>query len=283
MLSVLFSGRLVVLDDAPSDGAPSFGYLVHDAAVRGEAAAIKYGVMTAASHPPQAALQEISVMEITETAASLPESAGLRETPGEKYETAANHPPAAASQETPLSDAEIQAFKEAVRKVAAQTESLTADFSQSRHSRYLAKAAESRGKLSFQKPGHVRWKYTSPSSYSVLFRENRMYINDAGKKKDVNAGKRLEKLNKLIAGSVTGDMFDAPEFTFSFARSGGNTVVRLFTKEASLKKYIREIELTFENNTVSEVKMTEPSQDYTRIILKNKVLNSRIDPAIFVP
>lgn len=188
---------------------------------------------------------------------------------------------AAPLQETPLTEAEIRAFKEAVRKAAAQTESLTADFSQWRHSSYLAKPTESRGKLSFQKPGYVLWKYTAPSVYSVLFRENKMYINDAGKKKDVNAGKRLQKLNKLIAGSVTGDMFDAPEFTFSYVKAGGKIGVRLLTKEASLKKYIREIELMFENNAVSEVKMTEPSEDYTRIVFKNKVLNSRIDPSIF--
>lgn len=182
-----------------------------------------------------------------------------------------------------MSETEIRAFKEAVRKAAAQTESLTADFTQAKHSRYLAKPAESEGRLSFQKPGHVLWKYTSPAAYSILFRENKMYINDAGKKKDMNAGKRLEKLNKLITGSVTGDMFDAPEFTFSYARSGRKTLVRLNTREASLKRYIREIELTFENNAVSEVKMTEPSEDYTRIILRNKVLNGQVDPGIFIP
>lgn len=182
-----------------------------------------------------------------------------------------------------MSEAEIRAFKEAVRKAAAETETLTADFTQQRHSRYLARPAESKGSLSFQNPGRVLWKYTSPSAYSVLFRENKMYVNDAGKKKDMNAGKRLEKLNKLIAGSVTGDMFDAPEFVFSYARSGEKTLVRLVTREASLKKYIREIELTFQNNTVSEVKMTEPSEDYSRIILRNKVVNGRIDPAVFTP
>lgn len=190
---------------------------------------------------------------------------------------------AAGQQETALSEAEIRAFKEGVRRLAEQTETLTADFTQMRHSRYLAKAVESKGRLSFRKPGQVLWKYTSPSPYSVLFLENKMYINDDGKKKDINAGKRLEKLNKLISGSVTGNMFDAPEFVFSFSRLGEKTRVRLTTREASLKKYIREIELTFENNAVSEVKMIEPSEDYTRVILKNKVLNSRIDPAVFVP
>lgn len=185
--------------------------------------------------------------------------------------------------ETPLTEAEIRAFKEAVRRSATQMESLSADFTQSRHSRYLAQAAESRGKLLFMKPGRVLWRYTFPSPYSVLFLENRMYINDNGKKKDVNAGKRMEKLNKLVAGSVTGDMFDAPEFTFSYARSGEKILVRLTTREVSLKKYIREIGLTFENNTVSEVKMTEPSEDYTRIILKNKVFNGRMDASVFVP
>lgn len=191
--------------------------------------------------------------------------------------------PGNTAQETPLTESEIRAFKEAVRLSAAQTESLTADFIQSRHSRYLARAAESRGKLLFMKPGRVLWKYTFPSPYSVLFLEKKMYINDNGKKKDVNAGKRMEKLNKLVAGSVTGDMFDASEFTFSYARSEDKIRVRLITKEASLKKYIREIGLTFENNKVSEVKMTEPSEDYTRIIFKNSVLNGRIDPSVFIP
>jgi len=185
--------------------------------------------------------------------------------------------------EVALSEAEIRAFQEAVRRSAAQTESLTADFTQLRHSRYLAQAAESKGKLLFAKPGRVLWKYTSPSPYSILFLDKKMFINDNGKKKDVNAGKRMEKLNKLVAGSVTGDMFDAPEFTFSYVRSGERTLVRLTTREASLKKYIREIGLTFENNTVSEVKMTDPSGDYTRVVLKNKIWNGRIDAGIFVP
>lgn len=192
-------------------------------------------------------------------------------------------PQTASRQEEAMTDSEIRAFKEAVRRSAAQTETLTTDFTQWRNSRYLVKPAESRGRLLFMQPGRVLWKYTFPAAYSVLFLENKMYVNDNGKKKDVNAGKRLEKLNKLIAGSVTGDMFDAPEFTFAFTRSGEKIRVKLTTKEASLKKYIREIELTFEKNRVSEVKMTEPSEDFTRIILKNTVLNSRIDPAVFVP
>lgn len=185
--------------------------------------------------------------------------------------------------EVALGEAEIRTFQEAVRRSAIQTESLAADFTQWRHSRYLAQAAESKGKLLFAKPGRVLWKYTFPSPYSILFLEKKMYINDNGKKKDLNAGKRLEKLNKLVAGSVTGDMFDAPEFMFSYVRSGEKTLVRLTTRDASLKKYIREIGLTFENNTVSEVKMTEPAGDYTRIILKNKILNSRIDAGAFIP
>lgn len=188
---------------------------------------------------------------------------------------------AAAPSETPMSEAEIRAFREGVRKEAARTETLTAGFTQARHSRYLAQAAESAGTLSFQKPDRVLWKYTAPSAYSVLFRDNKMYIDDAGKKKDVNAGKRLEKLNRLVSGSVTGDMFDVPEFAFSFVRSGGKTLVRLKTRDASLKRYIREIELTFDGFTVSEVKMTEPSEDYTRIVLRNKVINGRLDAGIF--
>lgn len=182
----------------------------------------------------------------------------------------------------PMKDAEIRAFQEGVRNHAAKTQTLSAGFQQERHSKYLAKAAESSGTLSFQKPGKVLWKYTEPASYSVLLRDNKIIIHEQGKRKDMNAGgKRLEKLSKLISGSVSGELFDAPEFSFSYQKMGKKTGVRMISKDAALKRYIREIELTFEDDMVDEIILRDPGADYTRIVFKKKVVNGKIDPNIF--
>lgn len=189
------------------------------------------------------------------------------------------------AQETRMSDAEAKAFQKAVSSSAEQTQSLTADFTQTKHMSFLSKPIESKGKLSFKKPGMVLWRYTNPFQYSVLFRDNKIFINDGGRKSDVNAGssKLFDRLSKIVAGSITGDMFDTKEFVITYYKSGGIPQVRFQPRDATLKKYLKQIDMYFDENAVSEVKMTEPSDDYTRIVFKNKLLNAKIDPAVFNP
>jgi outer membrane lipoprotein-sorting protein len=189
------------------------------------------------------------------------------------------------AQEVKMTEAEIKAFKNGVSVSSKNTTSLSSDFIQTKHMSFLSKPIETKGSLSYQAPGLVLWKYTQPFQYAVIFRENKIYINDAGKKSDVNLGnsKMFSKLNKLIVGSISGDMFDEKEFTIAYFKVGGKPMARFVTKDTNIKKYLKQIELYFENNTVSEVKMTEPTDDYTKIVFKNKVLNAKIDPRVFTP
>lgn len=189
------------------------------------------------------------------------------------------------AQEIKMSETEIKVFKTEVMKSSANTQSLTSDFIQTKHMSFLSKPIESSGKLSFKKPGSVLWKYTKPFDYSVIFKDDKIYINDAGKKNSVNTGnsKMFDKLNKLIVGSISGDMFDEKEFIISYHKISDKSLVRFVPKDAAMKRYLKQIELHFYENTVSEVKMIEPNDDYTRILFKNKVLNAKIDNSVFNP
>jgi outer membrane lipoprotein carrier protein len=110
-------------------------------------------------------------------------------------------------------------------------------------------------------------------------------IDDEGKKSAIDIGnsKVFAKINKLMVGSVSGDMFDEKEFTIDFVKTKNSSITRLTPKDASLKKYIKQIELSFDKNDdmVFQIKLIESSDDYTRILLKNKVLNAKIDAATF--
>ncbi len=72
-------------------------------------------------------------------------------------------------------------------------------------------------------------------------------------------------------------MFNDSDFTVSFFKNLQNITKRfLFQKTRKLSGYIASFELLFnkEDAQVYEVKMVEPTQDFTRIVFSNRTLNS---------
>ena len=192
---------------------------------------------------------------------------------------------AAFAQEQKMSDREVAVFKQSVNAVSKKITSLSTDFVQYKHMDFLAKDIETSGKMVFKQPNLLQWQYKKPYNYSIVFKNGKILINDEGKKSamDVGSSKIFGKLNKLIVGSVSGDMFDDNEFSISYFKTRDNNITRLIPKDAALKKYIKLIELTFDKQdaTVTQVRLMESSEDYTKIVFKNKILNSKIDDSVF--
>ena len=191
----------------------------------------------------------------------------------------------AIAQEQKMSTAEITSFKNEVNAVSKNTKTLTADFVQYKHMDFLSNDIETFGKMSFKAPGMLLWQYTKPYQYSVVFKNNKIFINDAGKKSSMDVGnsKMFAKLNKFIVGSVSGNMFDEKEFAISFFKTAKHNITKLVPNDAAIKKYISSMELYFDKkgSMVTEVKMTEPSGDYTKIVFKNKTANAQVPDSVF--
>ena len=191
------------------------------------------------------------------------------------------------AQETKMSTAEIENFKKDIISDSKKIETLTADFTQYKVMSFLDKPIVSKGKLFLQNPKAMRWNYTKPIDYNVIFNNGKIYINDEGKKSsvDLQGNKKFEKLNQLIVGSVSGNLFNTNDFVITFAKTSNARIAKLQPKIKDLKKYIKEIQLTFYTgqSTVTEVKMTEPSNDYTKILFTNKTLNKSINASVFNP
>jgi len=184
-----------------------------------------------------------------------------------------------------MSDAEIVAFKQSVNTVSKKIKSLSTDFVQYKHMDFLAKDIETSGKMNFKEPNLLQWQYKKPYNYSIVFKNGKILINDEGKKSamDVGSSKIFAKLNKLIIGSVSGDMFDDKEFAITYFKNKDFNVTKLVPKDAALKKYIKQIELSFDKQdaTVNQVRLMESAEDYTKIVFKNKILNAKIDDSAF--
>ena len=187
-------------------------------------------------------------------------------------------------QEQKMTAQEIVKFKETVESQSKTIKTIKTDFVQLKHMDFLTKDIESSGKLNFKSPNTLSWQYTKPYQYSIIFKNNKVYINDQGKKSTVDAKSKIfEKINKLIIGSVSGNMFDDKEFTISYFKTKQHYIAKLIPKTAAIKKMIKQIDLYFplKENTVSEVKLIESSGDYTKITFKNKITNAKIDDSVF--
>ena len=189
------------------------------------------------------------------------------------------------AQEQKMTETEIVSFKQSVSTVSKKINSLSSDFVQYKHLDFLSNDIETSGRMVFKEPNWIQWQYKKPYNYSIVFKDGKILINDEGKKSamDVSSSKIFAKINKLIVGSVSGNMFDDKEFSISYFKNKTNNVTKFIPKDVALKKYIKQIELTFdkEDATVVQVKLLESSEDHTKIVLKNKIINAKIEDSLF--
>lgn len=187
--------------------------------------------------------------------------------------------------QTPLSQKEINIFKKKVIALDDNTKNITSDFTQYKHLSFLNNDIKSVGKLVFKVPNLIKWEYTSPYNYTVIFKEDKLLINDDGDKSNIDLGsnKMFKGLNNIIANSVKGNMFDDTKFSILYFKDKKNYLIKFTPKDKNLRQFIALFELTFslQTNDVIEVKMIEPSKDYTKIIFKNKTRNTTVSDAIF--
>ena len=186
--------------------------------------------------------------------------------------------------QTKMSESEASALKSKVKALAFSTKTISSDFTQYKHLDFLDNDIETSGKLAFKAPDLVKWEYVEPFKYSVLFKNEKLYINDEGNKSDIDIGsnKMFKQLNTLIISSVKGDMFDDESFFIEYFKQDTLSIVHFNPKDKKFSKYIKAFHITFNSKgDVIQVKMIEPSEDYTKIVFSNKILNLDLDETVF--
>ena len=183
-----------------------------------------------------------------------------------------------------MSAIEANSLKMKVKEQANFTKTISSDFTQYKHLDFLSNDIITSGKLAFKAPNLVKWEYVEPFKYSVLFKDETLYINDEGNKSnfDVGSSKMFKQLNKLIINSIKGDMFDDNEFDIEFYKKNTESEVHFISKNKEFSKFIKAFQIIFNSKgEVVEVKMIEPSDDYTKIVFNSKIVNKTLPDAIF--
>tara|TARA_R110002167_G_scaffold163242_13_gene360003 strand:- start:1404 stop:2027 length:624 start_codon:yes stop_codon:yes gene_type:complete len=183
-----------------------------------------------------------------------------------------------------MSAEEAAALRAKVKKQSEATRTISSDFTQFKHLDFLSNDIESKGKLAFKAPDLVKWEYVKPFAYSILFKNQTLYTNDDGHKSNMDLGGNniFKQLNKLITSSIRGDMFDDGEFDITYFNKEVGSLVRFMPKDAQLSTFIKAFEIGFNaQGEVEEVKMIEPSDDYTMIIFSNRIQNQNLSDEVF--
>ncbi len=184
-----------------------------------------------------------------------------------------------------LNSDEINRFKTNVKQLDSNTKTIVSDFTQYKHLSFLNNDVKTIGKLAFKVPNLIKWEYTFPYVYTVIFKDNKLFINDEGDKSkiDIGSNKMFKNLNSIIINSVKGNMFNNHEFEISYFKIEDFYLVEFIPKEENMLQFISKFELTFKIKTsdVTEVKIIEPSGDYTKIVFKNKTRNTTVKDEVF--
>ena len=189
------------------------------------------------------------------------------------------------SQNAPLSDSETIQFKENVSQRSEVLKSLSSDFFQSKYIQLMQGAALSNGKLFYKAPNILKWEYSTPYNYHILFKENQLFINDDGDKSvsNLKSNKLFEKLVNLISGSINGGLLaDKNNYDVAYFKTGNYITALIVPKDPAMRQMFREIILVFNKEyLVNSVKLMEDSGDFTEIYFKNIRINQKLKDSVF--
>lgn len=183
----------------------------------------------------------------------------------------------------PLND--IDHFRELMIETSANTSSISSDFVQLKHLSFLEEDVESKGKFYFRKENQLRWEYTEPFHYLIIFNNDTILIQDEHKTNmyDAASGRMFREINEIMLSMVNGTILESENFEFAYFENDKTYKLELIPLDENMRAFLSMI-IIFINKqdySVDELIMIEKSEDFTRIRFTNKQLNEEIPQHIF--
>jgi len=173
-------------------------------------------------------------------------------------------------------------FKNKINLLTSNTQTIQSDFIQEKHLSFLSENIISKGKFIFKSPNQLRWEYSEPFEYIIVFNNKNIYIKDDGKIStfDTQSNKMFSEINNMMIGTIQGSLFnDSERFTVKYFESEKHYLLELEPKMAEMKSMLKSIKIFIDktDNSVSSIKMIETSDDYTSIEFVKRKLNLPVE------
>ena len=178
-------------------------------------------------------------------------------------------------------------FRNALIDFNRETNTLRSEFIQVKHLDILTENILSRGKFYFMKERKLRWEYTDPFSYTIIFNGNDILIRDEDQESRYNtdSNRMFGQISRLMSNVIRGDVLEQEEeFSVTCFENLTDYMIILTPKAEQYNQFFQQIEVFFGRNDllVKKVKFNEQSEDYTLIEFSNKNRNETIPDTMFV-
>ena len=178
------------------------------------------------------------------------------------------------------------AFKQKMDTQSKIINSIESDFSQEKYLSVMSEKIISKGHFCFKKANMLRWEYFDPYKYIIAINKDKMYIKDNGKvnKYDINSNKMFKSINEMMMNTVQGNLLNNKDYKARIYENEKQYLLELSPLQKGAKDFLKVIQLYIDkaDYAVVQVKMIEPSDDYTSIEFTNRKNNQSIDETKFI-
>lgn len=173
-----------------------------------------------------------------------------------------------------------------LKKLSENANSIQSKFIQEKHLSFLSENIISKGEFYFKSPSQLRWEYSEPFEYIIVFNDKNIYIKDEEKIStfDSESNKMFSEINNMMIGTIQGNLFtDSDRFDVKFFENDNQYLLELDPKLPEMKSMLKAIKIYIDKPDISvaKIKMIESSDDYTSIDFTDRKLNQPINNAKF--
>lgn len=177
-------------------------------------------------------------------------------------------------------------FIRKVEDLSKNTFSITSDFVQRKHLSVFSKDIISKGRFLYKKEDRLRWEYFTPMKYTLLFNKGKITILDQGRTSvfDARSNPLFAEFNVIMLSGIDGSILsNTKRFAATYYETPAMYVVWLKPLTEHVKGNIQRIELSFRKKDLllMQLRIVEPSGDYSTIVFQDAMLNEPIPDATF--
>lgn len=176
---------------------------------------------------------------------------------------------------------DTDAFQEKLFSVIETTNTIQSPFVQEKHLSVFEDVITSNGQFFFKKENQLRWEYTAPFQYLILFNNDKIWIKDDEKVStfDTKSNQMFKQINDMMTNVLQGKILqENAEYRKEYFENDAYYYIKLYPVKEDVKEFLQEIHLSFdkEKYTVTKIKMVETSGDFTSISFTAPLLNKSI-------
>lgn len=177
-----------------------------------------------------------------------------------------------------------EAFASELTTKSRTIETISCDFTETRHMNVLAKDAVRDGKFSYKRPSRMLLAFDAGDKILMTEEKFEMLTDGRTVSAKMNSNPMLRQMQAIFGACMTGDveqLLGGGEMQITSTDRG--YLVRLTPSARSARKYVSAIVLTFDRSdmTLDELRMEQPSGDYTLYRFRNKRLNILVEDTLF--